>query len=313
MLKPDALWKSILEDFFENFLYFFYPIESQEIDWKIPPEFLDKELSKLLPKSKTKGRYADKLVKLRLKNGLERWILVHVEVQGYPDPHFAHRMYQMRVRIRERFGIEVVALAILTDDDENYFPNQYSEKTWDSELIYRWRTFKLMHHPPESFQNPENVISVILSVAYHRLKKGKLEDENLLEFKLDLLEKLRDFQLPEEKIWQLLTFIEYYVSFKNQEFQRIFDQKLDEFLKIEPNMSTYELKVYTQMKPLIKKAKLEGIEEGELKGELKGKKEGIILFLKRGFSVEETAKDFGVSVDFVLEIKNELALQNIEK
>jgi hypothetical protein len=44
-------------------------------------EFLDKELAEMFPQEDNNSvRYVDKLAKLFLKDGQEKWVLVHVEV-----------------------------------------------------------------------------------------------------------------------------------------------------------------------------------------------------------------------------------------
>ncbi|MFN8673436.1 MAG: hypothetical protein U0457_15300 [Candidatus Sericytochromatia bacterium] len=54
----------------------------QEIDFQKGYEFLDGELNKIKIKSSSKNRRSDKLVKVYLKDGSEKYILIHIEVQG---------------------------------------------------------------------------------------------------------------------------------------------------------------------------------------------------------------------------------------
>ncbi|MCP1382819.1 hypothetical protein [Runella salmonicolor] len=84
------------------------------------------------------------------------------------------------------------------------------------------------------------------------------------------------------------------------------------------NAYEQSLKYYRDLKNVIDTAIMEGETkgrmEGRLEGEMKGRIEGrleaitesIIKALSRGkLTVEEIAEDFGVSVDFVLQIKEE--------
>lgn len=93
--NDDILWKAALEDMFDDFLRFFYPDADQLFDLDKGLEYLDKELEQLFPPDEGNyaPRYVDKLVKVFTKNGVEEWVLVHVEVQGYTDPNFAKRMF----------------------------------------------------------------------------------------------------------------------------------------------------------------------------------------------------------------------------
>src|SRR6266851_2632584 len=91
---------------------------------------LDKELQKIVPGSEQGRKVVDKLVKVWLKTGEEKWILVHVEVQTSRQGGFPKRMYVYNYRIFDRYDREVVSLAILADDDPSWRPNQYSYERW---------------------------------------------------------------------------------------------------------------------------------------------------------------------------------------
>lgn len=302
MIKPDALWKGIIEDCFEEFLHFFYPVEAEEVDWSVAPIFMDKELAKLSQKSRTKGRTADKLVKVRLKNGRDRWILVHVEVQGYPDGTFPLRMYQMRIRIGENHGPDVVALAILTDDDPSFCPEFYEEKTWDNHLIYRWRSYKLLENPPETFADRGNIFWVVMAIAYRRLKKGRLRDQDLLDFKLELLAELSKRPMKPQKLGHLQNFIEMYVTFEKQEFTDTFERKLESINKNVPAMSVTELKIQEKTRQAMRKGRQEGRQEGlEISVER--------LLIKGDYSPEIIASLLPVTLETVLEIQNRLTAE----
>ncbi len=47
IFSKDQFWKSIIEDFIEDFLHFFLPKYTDAIDFIKPIEFLDTELQKL--------------------------------------------------------------------------------------------------------------------------------------------------------------------------------------------------------------------------------------------------------------------------
>jgi hypothetical protein len=57
----DEPWKEALSEYFEAFLYFFFPEVHQLIDWTKTPESLEKELKRITASAKTKKRFADKL------------------------------------------------------------------------------------------------------------------------------------------------------------------------------------------------------------------------------------------------------------
>ena len=43
----DSPWKDIIEQYFPDFMSFFFPKAAEEIDWSRGYEFLDKELQKV--------------------------------------------------------------------------------------------------------------------------------------------------------------------------------------------------------------------------------------------------------------------------
>src|SRR5881409_1875509 len=98
----DSPWKEALEQYFPDFLAFFFPLVHAEIAWEHGYEFLDTELERVVRDATIGRRYADKLVKVFLRAGQETWLLIHVEIQGYPDPDFAQRMFVYYYRIFDR-------------------------------------------------------------------------------------------------------------------------------------------------------------------------------------------------------------------
>lgn len=84
---------------------FFLPELLPDIDMTKPPEFLEQELAKIIPVKTAKGRRSiDKLVKVWLKNGEEKWLFIHIEVQSWDDPHFMERLFTYFYRIYDSKG-----------------------------------------------------------------------------------------------------------------------------------------------------------------------------------------------------------------
>jgi predicted transposase YdaD len=101
----DKLWKGAIEDLVVDFLRFFYQDADNIFDFSKKPEFLDKELEELFPDQKNTTRHVDKLVKVWLKDGSVKWILIHCEVQGYGDKDFELRMFIYFYRIFRRYKL----------------------------------------------------------------------------------------------------------------------------------------------------------------------------------------------------------------
>lgn len=60
----DSPWKEILEQYFPEFMAFFFPAAHAEVDWTKGYEFLDKELQQVVRDAELGRRFADKLVSI---------------------------------------------------------------------------------------------------------------------------------------------------------------------------------------------------------------------------------------------------------
>lgn len=72
----------MLEEVFDDLLRFVFPGADQIFDMSRGFEFLEKELGEMYPEpeKQTDTKFVDKLVKVFQKNGIEQWVLCHVEV-----------------------------------------------------------------------------------------------------------------------------------------------------------------------------------------------------------------------------------------
>ena len=75
----DSPWKEVIEAYFPRFLEFFFPLAYSVIDWTRPYEFLDTELQQLEPDAEMGKVLVDKFAKVWLLEGIQAWVLVHVE------------------------------------------------------------------------------------------------------------------------------------------------------------------------------------------------------------------------------------------
>jgi hypothetical protein len=145
----DSPWKEALDRFFERCLAFFFPLVHADIDWTRGHEMLDKELQPIVRRAKHGRRYVDKLVKVWLKNGEDKWILIHIEVQAIREGEFPERMYVYNHRLFDRDGREVISLAILADDDPDWLPSRYEYARWGFRTLTEFPVVKLLDYAPK--------------------------------------------------------------------------------------------------------------------------------------------------------------------
>ena len=140
----DNPWKRIIEKLFPDFLAFFFPDVHSAINWQHAPEFLNTELPKILRDADGGNRHADKIVKVRSKQGFDAIIVVHIEIQVSHDTNFARRMYVYNSRLSETFGDNVVSLAVLADSNANWKPQVFERRCLGSELRFAFSMVKLL-------------------------------------------------------------------------------------------------------------------------------------------------------------------------
>jgi len=99
MSEQDSPWKEALERYLPSFLALYFPAVHAAIDWSRGHEWLNTELRQVVRDAELGKRLADVLVKVWRKDGQESWLLVHIEVQGWPEQDFAQRLFVYHYRI----------------------------------------------------------------------------------------------------------------------------------------------------------------------------------------------------------------------
>ena len=166
MSEFDSPWKESLEIFLEPFVQFFFPDVHADLDWSRRYESLDKELQQIVREDELGPRLADKLFKVWPKDGVELWLLIHVEVQNQPDEQFGERMYIYNYRIYDRFRRGVVSLAVLGDEHRRWRPRQFVFRRWGFSLRMQFPIVKLLDYRKDIIEletNPNPFAAVVLA------------------------------------------------------------------------------------------------------------------------------------------------------
>lgn len=206
----DSPWKEILDDYFEDFMIFFFPDAHAAIDWARGVEFFDKELQKIVADAALGRRYADKLVKVWLQNGAEVWVMIHVEVQGNWEEGFALRIYIYNHRIFERYNAPVASFVILTDDDPDWRPAEYRQELFGTATSFRFETAKLLDYEArwaELAANP-NVFAVV-AMAHLRVISTRRDYGARLNWKLELTKLLYERGYDKLTVLKLFRFLDW--------------------------------------------------------------------------------------------------------
>jgi len=199
----DSPWKEAIEQYFAPFLAFFFPVVHAGIAWDRGYEFLDTELERVVRDATIGRRYADKLVKVFLVDGTETWLLIHIEVQGYPDPDFAQRMFVYYYRIFDRYGVDVVSLALCTDVLPAAHTAPYQRARLGCELTFRFPVVQI-HATWRDWAALEQDLNPFAVVVMAHLKAREVRDgTERKQWKLRLLRGLYERGYNREEILTL--------------------------------------------------------------------------------------------------------------
>ncbi|WP_044414309.1 RpnC/YadD family protein [Thiomicrospira microaerophila] len=222
----DNPWKEALEYYFKDAMALLFSMVHQAIDWNQPPEFLDKELQKILAKAERGKTYADKLVKVKLISGEETWLLIHIEVQGEPEHDFAQRMFNYNSRIRQRYKKDVISLAILSDTSPTFKPQTYHYNALGFNLRMDYPVVKLLDFLPQrqSLLTGENVFGLLV-LAQLDAKLLKTPQERL-SAKVALIRQLYERGYSKEQIITLFNLIDWMITLP-KELVIEFDHQID--------------------------------------------------------------------------------------
>jgi Domain of unknown function (DUF4351)/Putative transposase, YhgA-like len=209
----DSPWKDILQTYFSEFMQFFFPDAYNEIDWIQQPEFLDKELQEVVADAEIGRRFADKLVKVYLKNGQEKWVLIHVEVQSQEESDFAARMYTYNYRIYDRYKKSVASLAILGDERDNWRPQQFGYSLFGCTLNFQFPIIKLIDYQQRllELENDSNPFATVV-MAHLAALNTRNDRNNRKEQKLALVQRLYEKGFEEQDVVNLVRFVDWMLT-----------------------------------------------------------------------------------------------------
>ncbi len=290
----DSPWKEMLEDYFPDFMAFFFPKAHADIDWSKGYESLDKELQQIVRDAELGKRLADKLMRVRRLDGEEQIVLIHTEIQGDWAKNFAKRMYVYNYRLYDRYDKPVESLAVLGDDSSSWRPNYFGYNLWGCEAGLKFPVIKLQDYNRQwsALENSDNPFALVV-MAHLKRRATQDNPQDRLLWKMRLIRHLYQRGYRREDILELFRFIDWVLVLPEgleQQFQNELEQ--------------YEAE--TKMR-YVTNIERKGIEKGIQKGIQQGVQQGGILLLR-----QQLIQRFGPLPDWAEQHLKQASLEDLE-
>jgi predicted transposase/invertase (TIGR01784 family) len=319
--KYDSAWKTIIKKLFKDFLLFFFPVIHDAIDFTRGVTFLDHELQEIYPDSVMGDRDADVLVKVHLKDNNIKYIAlyIHIEVQGQPRPNFMERIFiyfYRAIDIRKDHDIPVISLAILTDDNPKYRPDEYSFSLVGFELKMKIPIIKILDYKnneemKKKLETTDNPMAMIVKAQLKSFEVKGSDNDKKFEVTKELIRQCYKNGYSDKETKIIMHFFDWVIrlpEFFKDKIKQVIKQVEEEF-----KMEYVPIWLRDEREEGIKigekrgeKRGVEiGIEVGEKRGEINGEKRGKIKtarnMLKKGFEIDVIVEVTGLTKK---EVKN---------
>jgi hypothetical protein len=275
----DSPWKEALQVFLRPFLAFFFLDIHDDIDWARGYESLDKEFQQIIRRAKVGKRLADKLFKVWLKSGEEKWILIHIEIQGDAEAAFPERMFDYNTAVWKLYRQAVVGLAVLCDEAPDWRPTSFAYGHWGCQTEIRFRIAKLLdlQGKEASLEKDHSPIAMIV-LAHLKAIATRHDPLERRESKFHLVKTLLRSKLPKESIRELIRLVDWMLTLPEDldEAFRSDVHRFEEENKME-FISIFERAGYKRGHDRgMEEGMQKGIEKGVEIGEEKGRRLGLL-------------------------------------
>ncbi len=206
----DSPWKEALEIYFKDFMKFFFPWISDEIDWTRGYKFRDKEFQQIVRDAELGRRYADKLVSVWSTQGDEIKVMIHIEIQADRDISFPERMYVYNYRIYDKYRKPVTSLAILADESTTWKPSGFTYTQWGCKIDFQFPIVKLKELGKDMDALLADLNPFAIITAAHLLTQVSKHDvQSRYDWKWKLTHMLYEKNYTRKQILNIYRFIDW--------------------------------------------------------------------------------------------------------
>ena len=289
-------------------MLFFSPALHAQVDFSVEVEFLQQELFQQVMKDKSGRRSTDQLVKVHLKGGEEKWILVHVEVQGDNEKDFAERMFQYFYRIYDRFSKKIVTLAVMTSPHRSENPAVFQYDYFGTKLHYAYNNCRLIDYDYPELEHSDKLFSKIVLAAKYR-NDTKEDTEKRYTFKEKLMRELiKNNRYLDVEIQAAIYFIDYLLRLPEELTHKLYNTLTPIIQEegndmVQFNSGEWGPTMEAVFAKLRENAERVGLEQGIERGIEQGLERGIEKGLEQGVKkvVIEMLKE-GAPIDFIARV-----------
>jgi hypothetical protein len=207
VIPYDTVWKTIIVEFYADFIQFFLPDLFTKLDTSVEPVFLDQELLAIQKELNIPKQITDKLIKVRLKDGSEQWVLIHIEIQTKFEILFSTRMYLYKAFIFAKHRLPITALAIFTRASTPKTFNIYETECFGTSLTYRYNAYRIAKQNEVALTNSDNIFSLFVLAHLYVIKTTPKKYEQRLTFKEKLFDLAKQQQFDDDKVERMLIFV----------------------------------------------------------------------------------------------------------
>ena len=294
----DSPWKEVIERYFPEFMAFYFPDASAEIDWSKEHVFLDQELRAVVQDAELGTRFVDRLVRVSVLDGGESWIYIHIEVQGTRQAEFAKRMFVYNYRLFDRYDRPVASLAVLADAHKRWKPDSYGFSVLGCRHTLEFPVAKLTDYADkvDELLASENVFGLI-TVAHILTQQTRKKHQERYIAKQRLMRLLYERKWDKQRVIDLFRFLDWLMQLpewlNSQVWQEL--ETIEESKKVQYITSVERIGM------------ARGMATGMAKGVEKGRVEGASRLLKR-----QLERRFGVLPSWASEQLSHASEQDLE-
>lgn len=301
--RHDELLKGAFKENFIDFLRFVYADADDLFAFDRGIVFMDKELLAIIPDRERKGggRIADLLVKVYLRDGTERWLLVHTEIEAGSDAQFSFRIYQYHYRILDRYNMPVETIAVFTGDRNQPRPSEYVYEGIGTSNHFRYIAYHIFDHSEEDLLAMDNIFAYIVLACQKALREGKVPKEELAEDRSTIARALiASGKYDKQRVFNFILFLKNFIFIEDEVIDNNFDSLIYSVTGGIIDMGILEIVRKHKEEDILERGREEGREAEKL---------AIVRSLIRqsDFSDETIAGITGSAVSLVAAIRAEVA------